>query len=128
MLGFQSLSEAAISSITEPDGNEMFGEAMFQGEAFLTLLASKIHTGKLDILAEAELEALGQRLRGSTAFITGEAFLETYGGTIKYANIKIKGEAFLFVTGGINGSGWVRVAPDTPEWDYLQSSKWNKIN
>ena len=128
MLGFQSLSEAAISSLAEQDGNEMFGVAIFEGEAFLTFLAGTLETGKLDILAEAELEALGQRLRGSSAFITGEAFLETYGGAIRYANIQIKGEAFLFVTGGINGSGWVRVAPDTPEWDYLQSSKWNKIN
>ena len=128
MLGFQSLSETSISALAEQDGNEMFGEAIFEGEAFLTFLAGKLKTGKLDILAEAELEALGQRLRGSSAFMTGEAFLETYGGAIRYANIKIKGEAFLFVTGGINGSGWVRVAPDTPEWDYLQSSKWNKIN
>lgn len=128
MLGFQSLSEASISALADQDGNEIFGEAIFEGEAFLKFLAGKLKTGKLDILAEAELEALAQRLRGSTAFITGEAFLESYGGAIKYANIQIKGEAFLFVTGGINGSGWVRVAPDTPEWDYLQSSKWNKIN
>ena len=128
MLGFQSLSEAAISSLAEQNGNEVFGEAIFEGEAFLTFLAGKLETGALDILATADLEALGQRLRGSSAFMTGEAFLEAYGGAIRYANIMIKGEAFLYVTGGINGSGWVRIAPDTPEWDYLQSSKWNKIN
>ena len=128
MLGFQSLSESAISSLAEQNGNEVFGEAIFEGEAFLTFLAGKLKTGALDILATADLETLGQRLRGSSAFMTGEAFLETYGGAIRYANIMIEGEAFLYVTGGINGSGWVRIAPDTPEWDYLQSSKWNKIN
>ena len=128
MLGFQSLSESAISSLAEQNGNEVFGEAIFEGEAFLTFLAGKLKTGALDILATADLETLVQRLRGSSAFMTGEAFLETYGGAIRYANIMIEGEAFLYVTGGINGSGWVRIAPDTPEWDYLQSSKWNKIN
>ena len=128
MLGFQSLSEAAISSLAKQGGVEIDGAAIFEGEAFLTFLAGKLETGALDILATADLEALGQRLRGSSAFMTGEAFLETYGGAIRYAKIMIKGEAFLYVTGGINGSGWVRIAPDTPEWDYLQSSKWNKIN
>ena len=128
MLGFQSLSESAISSLAEQNGNEVFGEAIFEGEAFLTFLAGKLKTGALDILATADLETLGRRLRGSSVFMTGEAFLETYGGAIRYANIMIEGEAFLYVTGGINGSGWVRIAPDTPEWDYLQSSKWNKIN
>jgi hypothetical protein len=128
MFGFQSLSEAALSTLADQDGNEIFGEATFEAEAFLTFLAGKLKTGALDILATADLEVLGRRLRGSSAFMTGEAFLETYGGAIRYANIMIEGEAFLYVTGGINGTGWVRIAPDTPEWDYLQSSKWNKIN
>ena len=128
MLGFQSLSEAAISSLASQDGNEVFGEAIFNADAYLTFLAGKLKTGEVHILSNGELEVDGRRLRNSYAFIEGEATFDARGGAIRYGVIDIEGNAYLVTEGGINGSGWVRVAPDTPEWQYLQSSKWNKIN
>ena len=128
MLGFQSLSEAAISSLAEQSGVEIDGKALFNADAYLTFLAGKLIDGNVGILANGELEVDGQRLRGSYAFINSEAILDTTAGAIRYGVIDIEGNAYLFTEGGINGSGWVRVAPDTPEWKYLQSSKWNKIN
>ena len=40
----------------------------------------------------------------------------------------INGIATLVGNGNISGEGWVRIEPDTDEWDYKQSSDWNKIN
>ena len=128
MLGFQSLSEAALSSLAKQDGNQIDGIAIFNSEAYLTSLAGKLKTGDANILSNGELEVDGRRLRGSYAFIKGEATFEAKGGAIRYGVIDIEGNAYLITEGGINGSGWVRVAPNTPEWKYLQSSKWNKIN
>ncbi len=128
MLGFQSLSEAAISSLAEQSGNQIDGKAIFNADAYLTLLAGKLKTGEVNVLSTGELEVDGRRLRGSYAFIESEATFEATGGAIRYGVIDIEGNAYLVTAGGINGSGWVRVAPNTPEWKYLQSSKWNKIN
>ena len=128
MLGFQSLSEAAISSLAKQDGNQIDGIAIFNADAYLKFLAGKLKTGDANILSTGELEVNGQRLRGSYAFIEGEATFEAKGGAIRYGIIDIEGNAYLITEGGINGSGRVRVAPNTPEWKYLQSSKWNKIN
>lgn len=128
MLGFQSLSEAALSTLTDDIGLEIFGKANFNTDAYLTFLAGKLIDGNVNILSTGELEVDGMRLRGSYAFINSEAILDTKGGTIRSGIIDIEGNAYLLTEGGINGSGWVRVAPDTPEWKYLQSSKWNKIN
>ena len=128
MLGFQSLSEAAISSLAKQDGNQIDGIAIFNADAYLKFLAGKLKNGDANILSTGELEVNGQRLRGSYAFIEGEATFEAKGGAIRYGVIDIEGNAYLITEGGINGSGWVRVAPNTPEWKYLQSSKWNKIN
>jgi hypothetical protein len=128
MLGFQAISEAAISSLAEQSGNEIDGIAIFNADAYLKFLAGKLKTGDANILSTGELEVAGQRLRGSYAFIESEATFEAKGGAIRYGVIDIEGNAYLITEGGINGSGWVRVAPNTPEWKYLQSSKWNKIN
>ena len=128
MLGFQSLTEAAISSLAAQDGKHIDGTAIFNADAYLKFLAGKLKTGDANILSNGELEVNGQRLRGSYAFIEGEATFEAKGGAIRYGVIDIEGNAYLITEGGINGSGWVRVAPNTPEWKYLQSSKWNKIN
>ena len=128
MLGFQSLSEAALSTLAVQDGNQIDGEAIFNADAFLTFLAGKLIDGEVNVLSNGELEVDGQRLRGSYAFIEGEATFKAKGGAIRYAVVDIEGNAYLVTEGGINGSGWVRVAPNTPEWKYLQSSDWNKIN
>ena len=40
----------------------------------------------------------------------------------------IEGVATLVGSSEIAGEGWVRINPDTDEWDYKQSSDWNKIN
>ena len=54
--------------------------------------------------------------------------ISSVGGSVIYSQtIKIIGEAYVDVFGEIAGSGWTRINPDSTEWDYQQSSDWNKI-
>ena len=63
-----------------------------------------------------------------TTNIVGEAFFEVNASANWVGGAGIIGEAYAEVFGEIAGSGWVRINPDSPEWDYEQSSDWNKIN
>ena len=71
---------------------------------------------------------------GSGSFISesasmiGEAIVKVNANVIWASDVFILGEADINVDGTINGSGWVRQNPDTPEWDATQSSDWNRIN
>jgi hypothetical protein len=62
-----------------------------------------------------------------TINITGEAFFEVGGNANRGGIANIIGEAYADVFGEIAGSGWTRINPDSTEWDYQQSSDWNKI-
>ena len=64
----------------------------------------------------------------STISITGEAFLKVNANANWSGRSEIIGEAYAEIFGEIAGSGWTRINPDTNEWDYEQSSDWNKIN
>ena len=63
-----------------------------------------------------------------TINIVGEAFFDVHANAILDGPANIIGEAYLKVFSDIAGSGWTRINPDSPEWDYKQSSDWNKIN
>jgi hypothetical protein len=62
-----------------------------------------------------------------TINIVGEAFFDVYANANFNGSSSITGEAYAEVFGKIAGSGWTRINPDTTEWDYQQSSDWNKI-
>ena len=59
--------------------------------------------------------------------ILGEAFIDSRSNAILIGSSSIIGEAYAKVFGEIAGSGWIRINPDSTEWDYQQSSDWNKI-
>ena len=58
----------------------------------------------------------------------GEAIYKANANVIWKGDVFILGEADIKVDGTINGSGWIRQNPDTPEWDVTESSDWNRIN
>ena len=60
--------------------------------------------------------------------IIGEAFFKANANANWSGRSEIIGEAYAEIFGEIAGSGWTRINPDTNEWDYEQSSDWNKIN
>ena len=62
------------------------------------------------------------------ARILGESLFIANANAIWQGDIFILGEADIKVDGTINGSGWVRQNPDTPEWDVSKSQDWNRIN
>ena len=62
-----------------------------------------------------------------TISFTGEAFLKANANANWSGGASILGEAYADVFAHIAGSGWTRIDPETPEWDYQQSSDWNKI-
>ena len=62
-----------------------------------------------------------------TINIVGEAFFDANANAKWNGSSSITGEAYANVFGEIAGSGWVRINPDSTEWDYQQSSDWNKI-
>jgi len=64
----------------------------------------------------------------SGASIVGEAILQGNDNVIWQGDVFILGEADIKVDGTINGSGWVRKNPNTPEWDVAKSQDWNRIN
>ena len=62
-----------------------------------------------------------------TINIVGEAFFDVDANANCGGGAGIIGEAYADVFGEIAGSGWTRINPDSTEWDYQQSSDWNKI-
>ena len=60
--------------------------------------------------------------------ILGESIFKVDANAIWNGDIFFLGEGDINVDGTINGSGWVRQNPDTPEWDVAKSQDWNRIN
>ena len=86
----------------------MFGFTTFAGSPFASTGTGAIIKSEANIIGEAIISANANVIWASDTFILGEAFIK--------------------VDGTINGSGWTRINPDTPEWDTTQSSAWNRIN
>jgi len=127
MLGFSTFSALPFS--TYPDIAEVVnGEAVIIGTADLSTLGGTALSGTVNVYAIANLEADGIDQNGGKLSIKANATLLAYGNSKSVGVANIKGVATLLAKGGITGEGWVRVEPDTDEWDYKQSSDWNKIN
>ena len=76
----------------------------------------------------APIASVGSRVIFSqTINIVGEAFFDVDANANFNGSAGITGEAYADVFGEIAGSGWIRINPDSTEWDYQQSSDWNKI-
>ena len=86
----------------------MFGFTTFAGSPFASVGDGAIVRNEINIL--------------------GEALMSANANVIWKGDVFILGEADINVDGTINGSGWVRENPDTPEWDVTESSDWNRIN
>ena len=70
----------------------------------------------------------GSVVYSQTINIVGEAFFDVDANANWGGGAGIIGEAYAEIFGEIAGSGWTRINPDTNEWNYEQSSDWNKIN
>ena len=77
----------------------------------------------------APISSVGESvIYSQTINIVGEAFFDVNANANFNGSSSIIGEAYAEVFGEIAGSGWIRINPDSTEWDYQQSSDWNKIN
>mgnify|MGYP001244790459 CR=1 FL=1 len=127
MLGIDTFAGSPFSTL--PDIAEIVnGKAVILGTADLSLLGGIGLNGVANIYAIADLEAEGIDQNGGKGSITANAILLAKGNHRVVGVAMIEGVATLVGKGGIEGEGWVRVNPDTPEWDVTQSSDWNKIN
>ena len=127
MLGIAPFSCLPFSSL--PDIAEVVdGEAVILATADLSILGGKGLVGQANIYDIADLEAEGIDQNGGKASITARAILLAKANHKVVGVAMIEGVATLVGSSEIAGEGWVRVNPNTDEWDYKQSSDWNKIN
>ena len=63
----------------------------------------------------------------TSASMLCEAIYKVNANAIWKGDVFILGDADIKVDGTINGSGWIRQNPDTPEWDVAKSKDWNRI-
>ena len=127
MLGIAPFSEIPFSSL--PDKAEIVdGEAVILATADLSAFGGFDLKGSTNIYAIADLEAEGIHQHGGSASITARAILLAKANYKVVGVAMIDGVATLVGSSNIAGEGWVRINPDTDEWDYKQSSDWNKIN
>ncbi len=127
MFGITPFAGTSFSSL--PDIAEIVnGEAVIIGTADLSVLGGNAMYGVANIYAIADLEVDGIDQNGGKANIKANAILLARGNHKVVGVAMIEGVATLVGKGGISGEGWVRINPDTPEWDVTESSDWNKIN
>ena len=127
MLGLAPFSALPFSSL--PDIAEIVdGEAVILATADLSALGGFDLKGSTNIYAISDLEAEGIHQHGGSASITARAILLAKANHKVVGVAMIDGVATLVGSSNIAGEGWVRINPDTDEWDYKQSSDWNKIN
>ena len=127
MLGIAPFSGISFSSL--PDIAEIVdGEAVILATADLSTLGTTVLSGTVNVYAIADLEAEGIHQHGDNASINARAILLAKANRKALGVAMIEGVATLVGLSNIAGEGWVRINPDTDEWDYKQSSDWNKIN
>ena len=85
----------------------MLGFISFSGAPISSVGSSVIYSQTINIVAEAFFDVNANAKWGGSSSILGEAYAKVFG--------------------EIAGSGWTRINPDSTEWDYEQSSDWNKI-
>ena len=129
MLGLATYSELPFSTVVNVaevlEGSaSILAEGTFTvGEVIIGRLAKPSFLGvaNVDVMAGVNRTPLAIDILGEATFRVSPSIVQTF---IFY----FEGTGKLEVSGEIAGEGWERINPDTPEWQYKESSKWNKIN
>lgn len=129
MLGNSTYSELPFSTTINVaeilEGSASFlAEGTFTvGEVIIGRLAKANFEGvaNLDVSAGVNRIPIKIDMLGEGRFTIVPTIVQTF---IFY----FEGTGKMEVNGTIAGEGWERVNPNTPEWQYNESSKWNKIN
>ena len=129
MLGLATYSELPFSTVVNVaevlEGSaSILAEGTFTvGEVVIGRLAkpSFLGTDDLDVMGGVNRTPLAIEMFASGRLRVSPVIIQTF---IFY----FEGSGKLEVSGEIAGEGWERINPDTPEWQYKESSKWNKIN
>lgn len=127
MLGLKTYSEAPLSTIG--DIADLVGAfPKFTAGADLETFTGNLKGLGINIVSTSELEAELDVNVGAVVNLNAVANIKIHAGEIETGVANLNGVATLYVRGGELGEGWVRVVPDEEEWDYKESSNWNKIN
>lgn len=127
MLGLKTYSEAPLSTIG--DIADLVGAfPKFTANADLEAFTGNLKGLGINIVSTSELEAELDVNVGAVVNLNAVANIKIHAGEIETGVANLNGVATLYVRGGELGEGWVRVVPDEEEWDYKESSNWNKIN
>ena len=129
MLGLATYSELPFSTVVNVaevlEGSaSILAEGTFTvGEVIIGRLAKPSFLGvaNVDVMAGVNRTPLAIDMLGEATVRVSPSIVQTF---IFY----FEGTGKLEVSGEIAGEGWERINPDTPEWQYKESSKWNKIN
>ena len=129
MLGLATYSELPFSTVVNVaevlEGSaSILAEGTFTvGEVIIGRLAKPSFLGvaNVDVMAGVNRTPLAIDMLGEATLRVSPSIVQTF---IFY----FEGTGKLEVSGEIAGEGWERINPDTPEWQYKESSKWNKIN
>lgn len=129
MLGLATYSELPFSTVVNV-AEVLEGSASILAEGTFTV--GEVIIGRLakpSFLGVANVDVMAGVNRTPLAIdILGEATLRVSPSIVQTFIFYFKGTGKLEVSGEIAGEGWERINPDTPEWQYKESSKWNKIN
>ena len=127
MIGLKTYSEAPLSTIG--DIADLVGAfPKFTASADLEAFTGNLKGLGINIVSTSELEAELDVNVGAVVNLNAVANIKIHAGEIETGVANLNGVATLYVRGGELGEGWVRVVPDEEEWDYKESSNWNKIN
>ena len=129
MLGLATYSELPFSTVVNV-AEVLEGSASILAEGTFTV--GEVIIGRLakpSFLGVANVDVMAGVNRTTLAIdILGEATLRVSPSIVQTFIFYFEGTGKLEVSGEIAGEGWERINPDTPEWQYKESSKWNKIN
>jgi hypothetical protein len=129
MLGLATYSELPFSTVVNV-AEVLEGSASILAEGTFTV--GEVIIGRLakpSFLGVANVDVMAGVNRTPLAIdILSEATLRVSPSIVQTFIFYFEGTGKLEVSGEIAGEGWERINPDTPEWQYKESSKWNKIN
>lgn len=121
MLGFHAISETPISALS---GAELGGSASILTSSDLQVLASLVKHGKATFSTSSDLDVFAE-VENFGDFITMRGIAELTVKSNKVLNvtgINIDGKTHFVCKGEKLGEGWVRIAPNTDEWN--NNSTW----
>lgn len=129
MLGNSTYSELPFST-TVNVAEILEGSASFLAEGTFTvgeIIIGKLAKANFEGVANLDVSAGVNRIVSNINML-GEATVRLHPSIVQTFIFYFDGTGKLEVSGEIAGEGWERINPDTPEWQYKESSKWNKIN